>query len=439
MLRSTRLACFLALAAGTALTHWACGSAPSGPSQTAGQTINASAPAAAGPTGPTSSNCVRAASRIFGPDACGPVVRIGPRDLRGAALGEPSPPQSLNAAVISSSAAFQTGNVSLRWSYNPGSNPLATSFFLEAGSGPGLNDLANLDTGNTQTSQFFPNVPRGTYYVRVRSAIGRLLSAPSNEEIVRVCQMPSAPIGFTATPSSDGTKVTLQWTAPVEVTPNDPSYFIIASGTLPTGQPFTYRITNPTSGVLVADLPSPGRYVVRLQAEICGDVVGFPTRDVIFTAQSSAPPSPPPTQNTVGLTAIPQTVRGNVYKQTSADGVLDDCEWDWDLTALSASVSLSSASTGVLTLSTAVSLRPFVGTCSPSSGSYTLNVNLSSVGSFNGTTDVSNFPMSGVKTSVTVSGRLDASTPLRVSFFINPGTARHGAYQGQNELSLYRR
>jgi hypothetical protein len=57
---------------------------------------------------------------------------------------------------------------------------------LEAGTAPGLaNLIAGLALGPTPVL-VAPNVPPGTYRVRVRAANGALVSAPSNEVTVVV-------------------------------------------------------------------------------------------------------------------------------------------------------------------------------------------------------------------------------------------------------------
>ena len=100
----------------------------------------------------------------------------------GRARGYPSSaaagvPTSLTAAVNGSS-------VTLSWSAPP--NVAVTSYVLEAGSAPGLSNLARVPTGSTATSLSTSGVASGTYYMRVKTMSGTVTSGPSNEVVVTV-------------------------------------------------------------------------------------------------------------------------------------------------------------------------------------------------------------------------------------------------------------
>ena len=70
--------------------------------------------------------------------------------------------------------------VAVAWSAPASAGCPATSYFLQAGSSPGLSNLANSNVGNT-TSYVATGVGNGTYYVRVRAANAYGQSAPSSE------------------------------------------------------------------------------------------------------------------------------------------------------------------------------------------------------------------------------------------------------------------
>ena len=73
--------------------------------------------------------------------------------------GAPGPPSGLGVALNSG------GTVVLTWNGAAG-NP--TSYVVEAGSGPGLSNVANSDLGLT-TTLTATGVGPGTYYVRIRA------------------------------------------------------------------------------------------------------------------------------------------------------------------------------------------------------------------------------------------------------------------------------
>lgn len=67
----------------------------------------------------------------------------------------------------------------------PRGSPVATTYTLEAGSAPGLSNLATLTIG-PQATLSIPGVPAGRYYVRVRARNTAGVSGPSNEVVVDV-------------------------------------------------------------------------------------------------------------------------------------------------------------------------------------------------------------------------------------------------------------
>ena len=81
---------------------------------------------------------------------------------------------------------------------------------IDAGSAPGLTDLASFAVG--ATTGYAVDVPPGTYYVRVRAANALGASAPSNEIVLQGRGAPNAPTNFRS--SGSGSTVTLRWNAP---------------------------------------------------------------------------------------------------------------------------------------------------------------------------------------------------------------------------------
>ncbi len=96
--------------------------------------------------------------------------------LGNAAFAVPPRPPVLHAATVTLART-----VTLSWTPAP---ELAVGFTIEAGSEPGLSNLAVATTNDS--TRTVPNVPPGTYYVRVRAANYIGTSAPSNEVVVDV-------------------------------------------------------------------------------------------------------------------------------------------------------------------------------------------------------------------------------------------------------------
>ena len=89
--------------------------------------------------------------------------------------GAPEAPSALSAS--------DTGaTVDLRWTASLGGFA-ATSYMIEAGSAPGLSNLARIQVGSL--TRFTTTAPPGVYYVRVRGVNARGASLPSNEVVVR--------------------------------------------------------------------------------------------------------------------------------------------------------------------------------------------------------------------------------------------------------------
>lgn len=84
-------------------------------------------------------------------------------------------PGPLMATVAGDSVAFDWGGVGG-----------ASSYVLEAGSSPGLNDLLTVNLDTAGTSATGQHLATGTYYVRIRAANACGTSAPSNDVTVVV-------------------------------------------------------------------------------------------------------------------------------------------------------------------------------------------------------------------------------------------------------------
>jgi hypothetical protein len=169
------------------------------------------------------------------------------------------------------------GNVlTVTWDAGPGGTP-ATGYRLEAGTAPGLSNVAVLDRGNTRTFSY-TGVPPGVYYLRVRAYNIAGASDPSREVVLNVGGFPAAPgVPLALTRTVTGSTVTLNWLPPSDG--GAPTSYIIEAGTtrglsniavFDTGSAFP--------SVTVNAVPS-GAYWVRVRARNAQGP-GSPTADI---------------------------------------------------------------------------------------------------------------------------------------------------------------
>jgi predicted phage tail protein len=90
----------------------------------------------------------------------------------------PPPPPNFTSHTVSGST------VTLNWTAPASGSP--TSYVIEAGSAPGLSNLAVANTGSAATTISFSGVPPGTYYVRLRAVNAIGTSIVSNERTITV-------------------------------------------------------------------------------------------------------------------------------------------------------------------------------------------------------------------------------------------------------------
>ena len=82
----------------------------------------------------------------------------------------PGPPGTFSARTVDRTIIFT-------WTAPVAGEP-PTRYVLEAGSAPGLSNAAAIDTGGIASSFTVPNVPPGSYWVRVRAANAAGMGAP---------------------------------------------------------------------------------------------------------------------------------------------------------------------------------------------------------------------------------------------------------------------
>jgi len=167
--------------------------------------------------------------------------------------GTLSPPTGLTAQVNGAS-------VSLRWNAVSG----ATGYIVEAGSGAGLTNLANIDVGNLTAVS--ASVTGGRYYVRVRARNVSATSAPSSEVTFVVGGCESAPLPPASISGRVvGTTATVEWSA----SPGATNYALRAGSTSTVADLFDGYVGNRTS--IAQEVPLGFRAYVRVYAaNACG-------------------------------------------------------------------------------------------------------------------------------------------------------------------------
>lgn len=203
------------------------------------------------------------------PEATVTVVDAGPI---------PGPPGMFSARTVGTTVIFT-------WTAPTLGDP-PTHYLLEAGSAPGLSNIAAIDTGGINSSFSVPGVPPGTYWVRARAANAAGVGAPSQD--VSVVMGPAGGcVGLPGPPALlppvvSGPTVTLSWTAPA--LGSAPATYAIFAGRQPGGADFGAFDTGSASTSFAGTAPD-GVYFVRVAAvNACG--VGIASNEVTFTLGS---------------------------------------------------------------------------------------------------------------------------------------------------------
>jgi Carboxypeptidase regulatory-like domain len=173
----------------------------------------------------------------------------------GVATVAPAPPAGF--------VAWTAGNrLTVSWNA-PFGSPAPGDYVLEAGTAAGLANIASIPIAGKRAFTFEP-VPPGFYFLRVRSRVGGLLSAPSTEVMINVGNVPappSPPQTFTHTVS--GSTVTFTWTAPLVGTPT--SYTFEAGSSSGLSNIAVFNTGSAATTFSVPGVPR-GTYYLRLRA-----------------------------------------------------------------------------------------------------------------------------------------------------------------------------
>jgi hypothetical protein len=196
----------------------------------------------------------------------------------------PGPPGNFAATVSGRTVSFSWTASTL--------GAAATSYTIEAGSAPGLSNLARLVTGTPNTSFSVANVPAGTYWVRARGSNAAGAGAPSQDVAIVMGEgsgcvgLPGPPVLLT--PVTQGYNVTLSWNAPA-LGGRTTSYILFA-GSAPGLSNLAVIDTRNASTSFAASAPAGVYYVRVAAANGCG--VGPASTEVSFSVGAGLPGAP---------------------------------------------------------------------------------------------------------------------------------------------------
>jgi hypothetical protein len=208
----------------------------------------------------------------------------GLRAIYPAMAGGGEPPH----APTSVTASVALNTVVLSWTPAT-TGGVALSYVIEAGSAPGLANLAVLPVPGSPATVTLTAVPAGRYFVRMRARNGLGTSATSPETIVTVgpCVVPGAPSGLSYSAADE--LVSIAWMPPSSGAPLQG--YVLSAGYAPGQANAAVVQLGPTPAF--STLAPPGTYFVRVQAvNSCG--VGPASGDLQVNVQScTAAPSAP--------------------------------------------------------------------------------------------------------------------------------------------------
>jgi hypothetical protein len=179
--------------------------------------------------------------------------------VTGGGVCAPGAPTGLTASSSGST-------VTLAWTA-PGGACAPTGYIIEAGSSPGLANLANFNTGSSATTFGASGVGAGTYYLRVRASAPGGTSAPSNEATLVVgggggCA--GVPAATSLTGSVNGSTVSLAWTSVAGATS-----YVLEAGSAPGLS--NLLVSDQGAATSLSAVAGNGTYYIRLRAKnACG-------------------------------------------------------------------------------------------------------------------------------------------------------------------------
>jgi hypothetical protein len=205
-------------------------------------------------------------------------VRLRARNARGNSAS--SYPVSFRigtelASPTGLTADWRGTQTTLTWVASSADSPelAPTDYVLEAGTAPGLADVAAIKVG--EETSFSTDVPYGVYYVRVRAMNDHGDSNPTEELVVAAPGSAQAPEALTT--SGEGTTVNLSWSPPADGSEPPLGYLIEAGSDPGLSDIAAIQVGNVTSFTTQAP---PGTYFVRVRA-INSRGPGLPSNEII--------------------------------------------------------------------------------------------------------------------------------------------------------------
>jgi glucose/arabinose dehydrogenase len=202
-----------------------------------------------------------------------------------------SPPAGFPGAPSGLSGLAVGSTVVLSWTA-PSTGGAPDAYLVEAGTGPGLANLASESTGSAATAFTAVGVPIGTYFVRVRAKNAAGTGGPSNEIAVPVGPVPPAApgpaSGLTATVA--GSSVTLSWSAPS--TGGRPTAYMVQAGSAPGLSNLANFFTGSTATTFAATGVASGTYFVRIRAANPAGAGGPSNEVAVAVTGCTGPPGP---------------------------------------------------------------------------------------------------------------------------------------------------
>lgn len=193
--------------------------------------------------------------------------------------GTSSPPSGGPAGPPAGLVASANGsNVLLSWR-PPAFGGTPTYYVVQAGTAPGLNDLANFSTGNPVPSFSASGIGAGTYFLRVRAGNAAGIGAPSNEAVMVVggagpcAGPPGAPSGLLS--NVQGATVSLAW-SPASA---GPTSYVLEAGSFSGSTDLVVNDLGNAGTSMTATGVGAGTYFVRIRGRnACG--TGAPSNEV---------------------------------------------------------------------------------------------------------------------------------------------------------------